>query len=71
MTNHGYGGMNHHLLEHEEFSRNVLDFQDKCSKGESVNAMDMLLFLRGWLVNHILKIDREYAAFLINKGVTC
>jgi hemerythrin len=26
--------------------------------------------LRGWLVHHILKVDRVYATFLINKGVT-
>ena len=70
MTEHSFSGRNHHFLEHEAFSRNVLDFQDKCSRGESEIAMDVLVFLRGWLVNHILKVDREYAAFLINKGVT-
>jgi hemerythrin len=70
MTEHNFGGMHNHLLEHEKFSRNILDFQDMCSRGESVIAIDLLVFLRGWLVNHILKVDREYVTFLINKGVT-
>ena len=70
MTYHSFSGINKHLLEHEEFSRNVLDFQDMCSRGESIIAMDVLVFLRGWLINHILEVDREYATFLIKKGVT-
>ena len=70
MTEHNFSGMNDHLLEHEEFSRNILDFQDMCSRGESVIAIDLLVFLRSWLVNHILKVDREYVTFLIKKGVT-
>ena len=70
MTEYNFSGMNCHLLEHEEFSRNILDLQDMCSRGESVIAIDLLVFLRGWLVNHILKVDRVYVTFLINKGVT-
>jgi len=70
MTEHAFPHMNSHLIEHAEFSRNVKEFRDMCNRGDSSVATEVLVFLRGWLVNHILKVDREYAAFLIDKGVT-
>jgi hemerythrin len=70
MAEHDFPGMNAHLLEHAEFSRNVRDFQDMCNSGDASVATEVLVFLRGWLVHHILKVDRVYATFLINKGVT-
>jgi hemerythrin len=59
-----------HRLEHAEFSRNVMEFKDMLTRGEASLATEVLVFLRGWLVNHILKVDRVYATFLIDKGVT-
>ncbi len=70
MTEYSYPQMNSHLLEHAEFSRNIREFRDKCERGDSSVAIDVLVFLRGWLVNHILKTDRLYAEFLISKGVS-
>ncbi len=70
MTEHDFPRTLSHLLEHAEFSRNIKEFQDMCNKGDSSVAVEILVFLRGWLVNHILKVDREYGTFLISKGVT-
>jgi hemerythrin len=69
MTEYGFPHMNSHLLEHAELSRNVKEFRDKCDSEDSSVAIDVLVFLRGWLINHILKTDRLYAEFLIGKGV--
>jgi hemerythrin len=69
MTEYNFPGMESHLLEHAEFSRNIEEFRDMCDRGDSSVAIDVLVFLRGWLINHILKTDRQYVEFLISKGV--
>jgi hemerythrin len=70
MAEYDFPYMNSHRLEHAEFSCNVRDFQDMLKRGDAALVTEVLVFLRGWLVNHILKVDRVYATFLIDKGVT-
>ncbi len=70
MTEYGFPSINSHLLEHEKFSNHIRDFQERCSRAEFLVAIDVLSFLWNWLVNHIMKVDRAYADYLIARGVT-
>ena len=31
-------------------------------------SADLMLFLKRWLTNHIMRTDKEYAEFVISKG---
>lgn len=43
------------------------DFQQ--DSGGSI-SLELLQFMTNWLLHHIKESDREYAPFLIDKGVT-
>lgn len=31
--------------------------------------MEMIIFLKGWLLNHILKVDKQYSECMVKAGV--
>ena len=66
----GYPKQEEHLLEHERFARRLSEFNQHFKDGTAHLTLEILSFLRGWLLNHILKIDAEYASF-IRKGPIC
>jgi hemerythrin len=69
MDDLGYAAANSHLAAHEKFTSSILEFQDRLQSGESLVAMDVLMFLKEWLVDHIQKTDRVFTTFLKQKGV--
>jgi hemerythrin-like metal-binding protein len=58
-----------HIREHqdlvEQVSANVKEFE----KGKGVLPMDLMEFLKNWLVNHIAKSDKNYSSFFNSKGI--
>jgi hemerythrin len=42
--------------------RNVLELQQKFESGATTLSIQVLHFLRDWLINHIGKSDKELAA---------
>ena len=50
-----------HIRQHESFLKEVVRFEEEfAEKGEPV-SIGVLTFIKEWLVNHIYKIDAEYA----------
>ncbi len=68
MKQHGYAGYEGHKKLHEAFITQVSDLQKDFNDGKAL-PVKTSQFLRDWLTNHILKIDRQYSAFLNTKGV--
>ena len=64
-----YPAIEAHMNLHTDLKTLVLDLQKKIKQGETVVNSDLLMFLRKWLTNHILKEDKLYAPFLIKQGV--
>ncbi|MCX6270747.1 MAG: bacteriohemerythrin [Bacteroidetes bacterium] len=58
-----------HIAEHEKFVKEVLKFKEDFDKGRLMVSIDVLHFLKGWLINHILGSDMGYKSFLLSKGV--
>jgi hemerythrin-like metal-binding protein len=59
-----------HKKEHDDLTKKVLDIQKRMKSGVSFAlSMEVLEFLKGWLVNHILGSDKKYGPHLISKGV--
>jgi hemerythrin-like metal-binding protein len=68
-SRHGYPEEIPHKNAHKQLVAQVLAFQQKFKSGDSELDMELLQFLKDWLVQHIMKTDKRYAGFLRGKGV--
>lgn len=50
-----------HKLEHEEFTRRVLELRDRFECGQAIAPDHVMSFLIEWLVRHILGSDKKFA----------
>ena len=67
----GYEASAAHKGEHEELTRQVLAIQEKVEKGmSSAQCIQLMICLRDWLTNHILRSDKGYAAHLIANKIS-
>ncbi len=69
MTQFGFAGYEFHEAEHDRFIEQVLAFQQRLSKGERVIPDELMTFLKGWLIKHILGTDKQYSQFFNDKGL--
>ena len=60
----GYPGLSDQKKEHELFMTEVLATFEKYKKGES-EPLDLVRFLKRWLLNHIAVVDKKYTSYLI------
>jgi hemerythrin len=61
MRNLRFDGFHEHKEEHEKLLNQVLELQKKFESGAATLSIQVLHFLRDWLVNHIGKSDMELA----------
>lgn len=54
-----YAGYATHKAEHESLLQAVLDLQDRFTHGKTLMTIEVSNFLRDWLLNHIMKQDKE------------
>ena len=69
MEENGYPDKEEHLARHREF---VAKLKELCSKHQKENievSRDIIAFLTGWIVNHIMEVDKRLGTFLKEKGV--
>lgn len=66
---HNYPDEDAHTKEHTDFVNAVKEWKKRYQDGEEI-SMEILEFLKSWLVNHILKSDKAYAPFLKERGVS-
>jgi hemerythrin len=57
-----------HFSEHRAFSKTVADVQENVKAGKLISREDLLGFLNGWLINHILKTDKLLGAFVTGRS---
>ena len=58
-----------HKVVHSKLVAQVVEFQKQFQKGEKDVSLELMEFLKDWLVNHIKKTDKQYSPFLRSKGV--
>jgi len=56
-----FPGLEAHKIEHEKLLLQVLELQKKFQSGAATLTIQVLHFLRDWLINHIGKSDKELA----------
>lgn len=61
MHNMRYPGIIEHKEEHDKLVKQVIDLQHKFESGVATMSIEVLHFLRDWLVNHIAKSDQDLA----------
>lgn len=73
MQDHGYDTASPqeaeaHQRQHREFSKEVIAVREGLKQGKQIVREELLAFLNGWLINHILNTDMKLAAHLLSKG---
>ena len=69
MERTGYRERPAHLEKHRKLIADVKEFQRKFESGETAVAVKLAAFVRDWLVNHILKVDRALSRDLAERGI--
>ena len=59
-----YPGLGDQKREHELFMTEVYSTFEKYKKGEAM-PLDLVRFLKKWLLNHIAVADKKYTAYLL------
>jgi hemerythrin-like metal-binding protein len=63
-----YTDLANHLAEHEKFIAKVNDYRSNFNLASRMTAIDIMNFLKEWLTNHVLVIDKKYAPFIKSKN---
>jgi methyl-accepting chemotaxis protein/hemerythrin len=59
-----------HKAIHEEFVNKVASYQNRLKTQDVMEIAESILgFLKDWLVDHILKTDKQYGSLLNSKGI--
>lgn len=67
---HGYPQSTEHLKEHQQLIKRVEQFKFEFEQDLSgAVSLELIQFMTHWLLDHILKSDRDYSPFLIKCGV--
>ena len=66
---HAYPGMANHVKEHEDLIRTVTELKKAFEGNKATITLDMMNFLKDWLVKHIMKSDKDFGPFLTSRGV--
>ena len=66
----GYADAAAHKAMHQALCQQVLDVQKKFNEGASATlSLEVMNFLKNWLINHIQGTDKKYGPFLNGKGI--
>lgn len=69
MESRGYPDYAQHKCEHDRLTATVVEFQRKFQRNEVALTVDIMGFLKDWLVKHIQGCDKKYVPFLNAQGV--
>lgn len=59
-----YPGYAAHKAEHEVLHQQLLDLQKRLKEGQEVFSVEVVYFLRHWVMHHVVEADKEYGRFL-------
>lgn len=64
MKSNNYINLVQHQLEHNKFTSKVKKFIDEYNNGRSLMSIEILNFLKEWLVDHIMISDKQYISHI-------
>lgn len=69
MKDYGFEGFDNHKSAHDSFTKKVGEFYEDFKSGKKIISVEILFFLKDWLINHINGTDKLYSSFFNSKGV--
>jgi len=67
---YNYQQSREHITQHKKLLQQVFELKNQYQTDPSASlGLELIQFLRSWLINHILKSDKDYSQFLVGKGV--
>lgn len=70
MEQAGYIGLEVHRIRHQEFVKQVEQFQKELEISSTGKAIEVLAFIKHWLATHIKQTDKRYSAHLNANGIS-
>lgn len=64
MAESGYPDSHDHILAHRQLETQIADLITQIDEGEPVFTLELVEFLKNWLLNHILTMDKKLGAHL-------
>jgi hemerythrin len=64
-----YNGYEEHKEIHDKIVQKVLTLQGRFTAGDDKVGMELLMFLKGWLFEHINHADKQYTQVFHDAGV--
>ncbi|MCB9948113.1 MAG: bacteriohemerythrin [Rhodospirillaceae bacterium] len=65
MRTFSYPDLAEHKAMHRDLLAKLTDFQARFARGETALTIDVMNFLRDWLIHHIAESDRKLASFVL------
>lgn len=69
MMKYSYPGFLKHKGTHQEFVDKMRQYQDEIKDGKTPVTIELIGYLRDWVLKHVQGMDKEYAPFLNSKGL--
>lgn len=69
MEANGYPDLSRHKTAHEQLLGRVVKLQREFMEGNGILSINVLNFLRDWLITHIQGEDKKYGRFFNDKGI--
>lgn len=69
MKDYAYPEYIQHKTQHEELTKKTKDFYEMFKTNKSDITLELMDFLKKWLHNHILGVDKKFGVYLASKGV--
>lgn len=64
-----YPALPSHRQQHQEFVKQVQQFQQDLAAGKGGQTISVAVFLNDWLTNHIKQTDQKYSTHLNANGI--
>ena len=58
-----------HKKQHSDLVNQVQNYKKSFESGETVLSMEIMSFLKVWLMDHIVGSDKKYSSFFNSRGV--
>lgn len=69
MSAFNFPGYAAHKLEHEKLTVRVVELKAKFDAGDNTITIEVVNFLKDWLINHTLLTDKKYTGFFNENGI--
>ena len=64
-----YPGLQEHREEHERLTRKIFDLHARCRAGQAEVTDETMAFLKRWLLDHILGMDKKIEKYFLCRGI--